>query len=85
MDTHKSKVCIVMDDKCSRSSLSKRVRESQVGLQPQMEKVSLKRQHLNEHLKEVRGRCLEEDCFGRGNSKCKGPGAGVCLACGRNS
>ena len=53
VDTHRSKVCIVMDDKCSRSSLSKRVRESQVGLQPQMEKVPLKRQHLNEYLKEV--------------------------------
>ena len=53
MDTHKSKVCIVMGDECSRSSLSKRVREGQVRLQPQMEKASLKRQHLNENLKEV--------------------------------
>lgn len=42
-----------MDDKCSRSSLSKRLREGQVRLQLQMEKVSLKRQHLNENLKEV--------------------------------
>ena len=42
-----------MGDECSRSSLSKRVREGQVRLQPQMEKASLKRQHLNENLKEV--------------------------------
>ena len=42
-----------MDGKCSRRSLSKRRREGQVRLQPQMEKVSLKRQHLNENLKEV--------------------------------
>ena len=42
-----------MGDECSRSSLSKRVREGQVTLQPQMEKASLKRQYLNENLKEV--------------------------------
>ena len=42
-----------MGDECSRSSLSKRVREGQVRLQPQMEKASLKRQYLNENLKEV--------------------------------
>ena len=41
------------DGKCSGGSLSKRVREGQVGLQLQIEEVSLRRKHLNEYLKEA--------------------------------
>lgn len=49
-----SKICSMTDDgKCSGGSVSKGFREGQVGLQLQMEEVSLKRKHLNEYLKEV--------------------------------
>lgn len=59
------------DGKCSGGSVS--VREGPVGLQLQMEEVSLKRKHLNEYLKEVSEVDVwRKTSFRRGNSKCKG-------------